>query len=70
MEDELCLLSVVKRIGTQKTETSFQKGILCLKLFLIHLDMIYSFILFLHSYPVCATERVSTFKMRSDVIHG
>lgn len=69
MEDELCLIGVVKSINIQKIETSFQKGFMYLKIFLIHLDMIYSFIPFLNSYPVCATERVCTLKMYSDVIH-
>lgn len=65
MEDDLCLLDVVKSIEIQKIETSFQKGFMYPKIFLIYLDMIYSFILFLHSYPVHATKRVCTLKMSS-----
>lgn len=69
MEDEPCLLGVVKTIEIQMIETSFQKGFMYFNIFLIHLDIMYSFILFLHS-PVWATEKVCTLKMYSDVIHG
>lgn len=66
MEDELCLLGVVRSTEIQKIETSFQKPsciFTYLRIFLIHLDMIYSFILFLHFYLVCDTERVCTINL-------
>lgn len=68
MEYEMWFLGVVKGIGAEKIYTSFQEA--SLKVFLLHLNMIYSFFLFLPLYSDCATETVCILKMPSDLARG
>lgn len=57
-----CDSGVFKSIGIEKIDTSFQETSVSLTFFLLHLDMIYSFFLFLQLYSDCATETVCDLK--------